>query len=306
MTIDTAHSHLPSLKPRIWVLLFAVTGFLALTGVVAALDRGGAWMLAPSLHINPLYSLSGFVVGVLVGLTGVAGGSLMTPMLVLLFGFHPGAAVGTDLLFASGTKTVGTAVHGLNKTVDWKITGRLALGSIPAALATLGVLYGLGVHSDGASKLISVTLGFALILTAVCLLFRSRLLAYAAARWPQPNPRKTAWLTTLLGAGLGVLITLSSVGAGAIGVTVLVFLYPRMPIAKVVGSDIAHAVPLTLIAGLGHLWLGTVDLRVLGELLVGSIPGIIVGSYLTTRIPELMLRPFLAAMLMLVGAKLTH
>lgn len=292
------------MKPRIWVLLVAVAAFLALTGVIALFNRGGAWTLSP--EINPLYSLSGFIVGGLVGLTGVAGGSLMTPLLVLVFGFHPGAAVGTDLLFASGTKTVGTAVHGLNRTVDWKITGRLALGSIPAAVATLGLLYGVGVHSEGASRLITVTLGFALILTAICLVFRNRILAFASARWPEQSPRKTAWLTTVLGAVLGVLITLSSVGAGAVGVTVLVFLYPRMPIARVVGSDIAHAVPLTLIAGLGHLWLGTVDLKVLGELLVGSVPGIIVGSYFATRIPDLMLRPILATMLMVVGAKLTH
>jgi uncharacterized protein len=305
MTIDTPHHpSLPSLKPRVWVLLFIVAAFLALTGALAAINVGGSWTLAP--QINPLYSLSGFVVGVLVGLTGVAGGSMMTPMLVLLFGFHPGAAVGTDLLFASGTKTVGTAVHGLNRTVDWKITGRLALGSIPAALATLAVLYVLGIRSEGASRLITFTLGFALILTAICLLFRNRLLAFATARWPAPSPRKTAWLTTLLGVALGVLITLSSVGAGAVGVTVLVFLYPRMPIARVVGSDIAHAVPLTLIAGLGHLWLGTVNAGVLGELLVGSIPGIIIGSYLAARVPDLMLRPILATMLVLVGAKLTH
>ncbi|MGC1304049.1 MAG: sulfite exporter TauE/SafE family protein [Caulobacteraceae bacterium] len=305
MTIDTPHHpHLPSLKPRVWVLLFVVAGFLALMTGVAVVNSGGAWTLAP--QINPLYSLSGFIVGGLVGLTGVAGGSLMTPMLVLLFGFHPGAAVGTDLLFASGTKTVGTAVHGMNRTVDWKITGRLALGSIPAAVATLALLYVLGIRSESASRLITVTLGFALILTAICLVFRSRLLAFAAARWPAPDPAKTAWLTTVLGAVLGVLITLSSVGAGAIGVTVLVFLYPRMPIAKVVGSDIAHAVPLTLIAGLGHLWLGTVNVGVLGELLVGSVPGIIIGSYFAARVPDLMLRPILAAMLVVVGAKLTH
>jgi uncharacterized protein len=304
MSIDTPHPHLPSMKPRIWVLLFAVAAFLALTGAIALFNRGGAWTLAPSL--NPLYSLSGFIVGGLVGLTGVAGGSLMTPLLVLVFGFHPGAAVGTDLLFASGTKTVGTAVHGMNRTVDWKITGQLALGSIPAALATLVLLYVLGVHSEGASRLITVTLGFALILTAICLVFRNRILAFASARWPEQSPRKTAWLTTVLGAALGVLITLSSVGAGAVGVTVLVFLYPRMPLARVVGSDIAHAVPLTLIAGLGHLWLGTVDLKVLSELLVGSIPGIILGSFLATRVPDLMLRPILATMLMVVGAKLTH
>jgi uncharacterized protein len=306
MAIDVPHRPSFSMKPRVWVLLATIAVFMASTGVFAAFDRHLAVALTPKLPFNPLYSLSGFVVGVLVGLTGVAGGSLMTPMLVLLFGFHPSGAVGTDLLFASATKTVGSAVHGANRTIDWKITGRLASGSIPAAILSLLVLYGLGIKGDAASKVITYTLGLALILTAVCLIFRTRLLAFAAERWPEPKPATTKRLTVVLGAVLGVLITLSSVGAGAIGVTVLVFLYPRMPTARIVGSDIVHAVPLTLIAGIGHLLLGTVDVGVLGQLLIGSVPGIILGSFLTTRIPDMALRPILAATLMLVGAKLTH
>lgn len=305
MAVDVPPRRALSLKPRIWVLLATVAAFMAATALLAVFDRSISYAIAPNLPFNPLYSVSGFVVGVLVGLTGVAGGSLMTPMLVLLFGFHPSGAVGTDLLFASATKTVGTAVHGANRTIDWKITGRLAMGSVPAAVASLALLYWLGVKGDGASKLITYTLGLALILTALCLIFRTRLLNFAATRWPEPKPATTARMTVVLGAALGVLITLSSVGAGAIGVTVLVFLYPKMPMARVVGSDIAHAVPLTLIAGIGHLMMGTVNVGVLGELLVGSIPGIILGSYLTTRIPDLALRPILAATLMLVGAKLT-
>ena len=228
----------------------------------------------------------------------------MTPLLVLLFGFHPSTAVGTDLLYASATKSVGTLVHGANKTVDWKITGRLALGSIPATLLTVGLLYALHLHGDSASKLISTVLGFALVLTAVTLLFRRQLFEFAARRAVEPSPRATLALTIALGAVLGVLITLSSVGAGAIGVTVLIFLYPKMPIARIVGSDIAHAVPLTLIAGAGHFALGSVNLPLLGSLLVGSIPGIIVGSQLTARIPEHVLRPILAGTLFLVGTKL--
>jgi uncharacterized membrane protein YfcA len=253
---------------------------------------------------NAKYALSGLLVGALVGLTGVGGGSLMTPLLVLLFGFHPSTAVGTDLLFAAGTKSVGTAVHGSNKTIDWAVTGRLALGSVPATIATIGWLYVMHVHGDGASKLISTVLGGALVATALSLFFRQRLFEFAERLSPPPGPRTTAGLTVLLGAILGVLITLSSVGAGAIGVTVLIFLYPKMPLARIIGSDIAHAVPLTLIAGLGHWFLGSVNVPLLVSLLAGSIPGIVVGSRLTALAPDKALRTVLAAALLLVGGKL--
>jgi uncharacterized protein len=286
---------------RLAVLIGAVA-------VVAAFSlawfHGGLAVGTRTTGFNPLYAISGLLVGVLVGLTGVGGGSLMTPLLVLLFGFHPSTAVGTDLLYASATKSVGTLVHGANRTVDWKITGRLALGSVPATLLTVGLLYALHLHGDAASKLISTVLGFALVLTAVTLLFRRQIFEFAARRAVEPSPRATLVLTIALGAILGALITLSSVGAGAIGVTVLIFLYPKMPIARIVGSDIAHAVPLTLIAGAGHLALGSVNLPLLGSLLVGSIPGIIIGSQLTARIPEQVLRPILAGTLFLVGTKL--
>ena len=228
----------------------------------------------------------------------------MTPLLVLLFGFHPATAVGTDLLYASATKSVGTLVHGANKTVDWRITGRLAAGSIPATISTVAVLYGLHLHGDAISKLISTVLGFTLVLTAITLLFRRQIFKFAARHSPEPSEKTTHILTIILGAVLGVLITLSSVGAGAIGVTVLIFLYPKLPISRIVGSDIAHAVPLTLIAGAGHLALGSVNLPLLGSLLVGSIPGIIIGSQLSSRIPEHVLRPILAGTLFIVGTKL--
>jgi len=182
----------------------------------------------------------------------------------------------------------------------------MALGSVPASLLSLYVLYALGVHGVSAAKLITVVLGFALMLTAATLMFRNHIVAYAAARFPEPSPRTTAYLTTLLGAALGVLITLSSVGAGAIGVTVLILLYPRLAMSRVVGSDIAHAVPLTLIAGLGHWWLGSVNFGLLGSLLAGSIPGIIIGSYFAARAPDRLLRPLLAATLMLVGFGMAH
>jgi len=281
----------PTLSWRTAVVF--LVGALALAFVAAAV--AGAFG-----HINPLYSASGLAVGVLVGLTGVGGGSLMTPLLILLFGFHPGTAVGTDLLYASATKSVGTAVHGANKTIDWRITGLMAAGSIPATLATVLLLYVL--HST--AKLISTVLGFMLVITAITLLFRKPIFDFAQRRAGVLSPRVTAVATVLLGAVLGVLITLSSVGAGAIGVTVLIFLYPRMQVSRIVGSDIAHAVPLTLIAGAGHWLLGSVNLPLLISLLVGSIPGIIIGSQLTPRIPERYLRVILAGTLVLVGAKL--
>ncbi len=251
--------------------------------------------------INPLYSASGFVVGLLVGLTGVGGGSLMTPLLVLLFGFHPATAVGTDLLYASITKAGGTVVHGLNKTVDWGVVLRLACGSLPAAGLTLLALHARGQQPS--SALLSTVLGFALILTAISVIFRPWVTKFAA-RLGEIGPIKQTVLTILTGAVLGVLVTLSSVGAGALGVTALLLLYPKLPTVRIVGSDIAHAVPLTLVAGLGHLWMGAVNGPLLASLLVGSIPGIVIGSHFSARVPDKVLRPILAATLLLVGGRL--
>jgi uncharacterized membrane protein YfcA len=224
--------------------------------------------------IEPLYSASGFFVGVLVGLTGVGGGALMTPLLVLLFGIHPTTAVGTDLLFASITKTGGTLVHGLSNTVDWKITRRLASGSVPATALTIFLLAYFKHGSDeGASGLITTVLGFALILTAIALVFRKWILDFFATRVGEFDEKRARTLTVALGVVLGVLVSLSSVGAGAIGVTVLLILYPRLPVARIVGSDIAHAVPLTLIAGVGHWFLGSIDWSLLAS------PGRIAAGY---------------------------
>lgn len=254
--------------------------------------------------INPLYSLSGFVVGMLVGFTGVGGGSLMTPLLVMAFGIHPTTAVGTDLLYAAATKSVGTAVHGVKRTVDWGIVGRLAAGSVPAAALTLWWLAHLGKKLDASHGLITSVLGGALILTAVAILFRKIIIDFFARRAAEENPGRTTALTILLGAILGVLVSISSVGAGAIGMTVLLVLYPRLPVAKLVGSDIAHAVPLTLLAGAGHWAMGSVDFHLLVSLLTGSIPGIIIGSLLSARASDRVLRPVLASVLALVGVKL--
>jgi uncharacterized protein len=260
-------------------------------------------MVLPNLNL--LYSASGFFVGLLVGLTGVGGGALMTPLLVLLFGIHPTTAVGTDLLFASITKTGGTLVHGFSNTVDWTITRRLALGSVPAtALTLLALAYFNRGAEGGASHLITTVLGFALILTAIALVFRKWILNFFATRVGELEDKRARTLTVVLGAMLGVLVSLSSVGAGAIGVTVLLILYPRLPVARIVGSDIAHAVPLTLIAGTGHWFLGSIDWPLLGALLIGSLPGIAIGSYITARIPDRVLRPILASTLAVVGGRL--
>ena len=255
--------------------------------------------------IDPLYSLSGLVVGLLVGLTGVGGGSLMTPLLVVLFGIPPAVAVGTDLLYAAATKSVGTAVHGFSGTVDWRLVRRLASGSVPATAATMAVLDLLGgTRGGGASGLISFVLGLAVLLTAALLLSRPWLLRAIGPRIGADGPRTAAALTVLTGAVVGVLVSLSSVGAGALGTTVLFLLYPRIPTARIIGSDIAHAVPLTLLAGVGHWMLGSVDWHLLLSLLTGSIPGIVIGSLIAVRVPDAVIRPALACVLLLVGSRL--
>lgn len=254
--------------------------------------------------INPLFVLSGFFVGLLVGQTGVGGGSLMTPILVLLFGIHPATAVGTDLLYASATKSVGTLVHGLNHTVDWRITSRLASGSVPATLLTLAVVSHFNIGGAASGRMISLVLGVMLLLTALSLIFRRQFLSVMGPGLARISPTRATWLTVLTGVILGVLVTLTSVGAGAMGVTALLMLYPRKPMSVIVGSDIAHAVPLTLVAGTGHWWLGSVDWLLLSSLLSGSIPGIVLGSYLAARVPDAVLRPLLAAVLTVVGGRL--
>ncbi|MGO8800729.1 MAG: sulfite exporter TauE/SafE family protein [Roseiarcus sp.] len=251
-----------------------------------------------------LYALSGLFVGIVVGLTGVGGGSLMTPILVLLFGVHPATAVGTDLLYAAATKSVGTAVHGFNRTVIWRVTGLLALGSAPTSVAMIYLLNHFGPYGAGASTLITTILGCALLLTAAAMALRRRIQAYAATRAGRLDPAMRAVLTVLTGVALGVFVSLSSVGAGALGVTALILLYPEAPTSQIVGSDIAHAVPLTLVAGLGHWLIGSVNFETLGMLLIGSIPGIVIGSFLTPRLPDQWLRTLLAIVLAVVGARL--
>jgi uncharacterized membrane protein YfcA len=254
--------------------------------------------------LNPLYVLSGFAVGFLVGMTGVGGGSLMTPLLIILFHVHPTTAVGTDLLYASVTKTGGSLVHGINRTIDWRIVKRLSLGSLPASLLTLAVIYLLKIDPATMNALITKVLGAALLCTALALVFRKKLLAGYARRVGVLSESQTVFFTVATGVTLGVLVTISSVGAGALGVTALILLYPELPIVKIAGSDIAHAVALTLIAGLGHLMNGGIDIGILESLLLGSLPGIFISSMFAPRLPDLALRLILAATLTLTGVRL--
>jgi uncharacterized protein len=255
-------------------------------------------------RIEPLYSLSGFAVGLLVGVTGVGGGSLMTPLLILLFGIHPTTAVGTDLLYAAITKTGGSLVHGIARGVDWPIVARLACGSIPASISTLAVLWWLHLDGETARSLINLVLCFALFLTAIALIIRGAIMERYCHCLDQRHPSNTVPVTVLVGIGLGVLVSISSVGAGAVGVVALLLLYPRLPMARIIGSDIAHAVPLTLVAGIGHWIIGTVDWGLMGSLLLGSLPGVFIGSYFAIQIQEKALRLALAATLIVVAGKL--
>ena len=254
--------------------------------------------------IDPLYVASGFGVGLLVGMTGVGGGSLMTPLLILLFGIHPSTAVGTDLLYAAATKTGGSVVHGIARSIHWPAVIRLACGSIPASILTLLAMWQLGLDGESQRSLVNLVLCFALLLTATSLIFRKSILDRYRSRMERVDDRTITVATVTTGVALGVLVSISSVGAGAVGVTALLLLYPRLPMAKIVGSDIAHAVPLTLVAGAGHWLLGAVDWHLMGVLLLGSLPGIIIGSYAAVRVPQTVLRVALASILIVVAGNI--
>jgi uncharacterized membrane protein YfcA len=254
--------------------------------------------------IDPLYVASGFAVGLLVGMTGVGGGSLMTPLLILLFGIHPTTAVGTDLLYAAATKTGGSLVHGFGRSIHWPAVIRLACGSLPASVATMLLMWQLNLDASAQRTVVNLVLCFALLLTATSLIFRKAIMERYRRRLEHVDEKTTAIATVVTGVALGILVSISSVGAGAVGVTVLLLLYPRLPMATIVGSDIAHAVPLTLVAGIGHWALGSVDWSLMGVLLMGSLPGIVIGSYSALRVPEAVLRVTLAAVLILVAGKI--
>jgi hypothetical protein len=260
------------------------------------------------MHELP-FVLAGFFVGAIVGLTGVGGGSLMTPILIFLFGIKPYLAVGTDLLFAAFTKMGGTIKMARSGRIDWIVVRNLSAGSIPASLITLYVLHVVGPADPQVQAVMTTTLGCALLLTAVATLYKAirgktspktvalgqEILAATPKHWILP---------LLFGAVIGTLVTLTSVGAGAIGVTVLMLLYPLLPLPRIIAADIAYAVPLTLVAGLGHASIGSVDWPMLGALLAGSLPGIWVGSHFTPKAPERLIRSLLSFLLAYAGLKL--
>lgn len=251
------------------------------------------------------YIFAGFGVGLLVGMTGVGGGSLMTPLLTLLFGVSPSVAVGTDLAFAAITKGVGTITHRFNDNVQWHIVRRLCIGALPAALLATLALSQFGTLSKEIGQIIRYSIAVSVLLTVVALLFRSKLLGWINARPErQLQGRALAGTTIVAGAVLGVLVTVSSIGAGAIGATLLVLLYPRLTPAEVAGTDIAYAVPLTAIAAVGHWWLGSINWMLLMTLLLGSVPGITLGAMAARKVPERFLRVLLATTLTGVAVKL--
>jgi uncharacterized membrane protein YfcA len=248
---------------------------------------------------------SGFGVGAIIGMTGVGGGSLMTPLLIQVFRLSPAVAIGTDLWFAAITKTSGAIAHQRHGHVDRRIVGLMLAGSIPAAIATIAVMYFTGFAKSSTQGL-TLALGIALLLTAVTVAYRHvwHRVGQRLERW-LPESRKTA-LTVASGALLGVLVSISSIGAGAIGATLILLLYPRLPAQRLVGTDIAHAVPLTLVAGIGHATLGNVEWSLLGALLIGSLPGIWLGAQLTRRLPEQLIRVLLCLSLVTAGLKVIH
>jgi uncharacterized membrane protein YfcA len=259
-------------------------------------------------HFSYAYALAGLLVGFTVGMTGIGGGSLMTPIL-LHFGIAPASAVGTDLLYAAVTKANGVFVHQRKRNVDWGIAMRLAGGSIPAALLTLtGVRYfQQHSHAGAADALITGSLGVALLLTALAILFRKSMLDWSHrndAFFTRLSEGRRHAATYLIGAFLGIVVSITSIGAGALGTIALFLVYPLLPTSRLVGTEIAHAVPLTLIAGLGHAGAGNVDFALLANLLVGSLPGIWIGSHAAGALPDKVLRPALAAMLIYAGLRL--
>jgi uncharacterized membrane protein YfcA len=255
------------------------------------------------------FVFAGFFVGTIVGLTGVGGGSLMTPLLIFFFGVKPYMAVGTDLLFAAFTKLGGTVGFARQGIVPWRVVGLLSAGSLPASLATLALLRWAGPADPSVQSLMTSTLGAALLLTAAAMLYKAvrgkQIPRDLTAADEQRASMPRHWgLPVMLGALIGALVTLTSVGAGAIGVTVLLVLYPRLPMPRIVAADIAYAVPLTLVAGLGHASLGSVDWPLLANLLTGSLPGIWLGSRLAQHTPDRVIRSLLSVLLAWAGTKL--
>lgn len=236
----------------------------------------------------------GFLIGFLIGITGVGAGSLTTPMLIGI-GFPPAVAVGTDLLFASITKASAALRHHRLGNVNWHILGWLALGSLPGAAIVVGWIYFSHADTHLLAHAIRKVLAVALIFSAIAIALMPFLRRHQPVENGHSNNVPARKLPTFLfGLCLGGLVALTSVGAGAIGVSVLTGLYPMLLARRIVGTDIVHAVPLTLVSGLGHAGMGNLDVTLLVALLAGSVPGILIGSRLTGHIPDWFLRVILA------------
>lgn len=255
--------------------------------------------------IDVAYALAGALTGFVVGLTGVGGGALMTPILLIFFGVSPTTAIATDLWFAAITKLVGARVHHTNGNVDWQVAKRLWLGSLPMALLIV-VIVSLGAQVAKVDWL-TKAIGIVVLITAIGLLVAPKLVAYARGRRiGQPEQFKAAQpaLTVMSGGVLGLCVALTSVGAGALGSVMLLYLYPlRMTPHRLVATDIVHAIPLAVVAGLGYLFAGMVDWWMLASLLVGSVPTVLLGSLLAGKIPGRAVQLALALVLMAAGVK---
>lgn len=252
------------------------------------------------------YSFAGLVVGIIVGLTGIGGGALMTPILIVVFGIPPVTAVSTDLLYAAITKFGGSITYTRKKLVEWRVVLLLLGGSIPGALLTLNYLEGLG-GLEKIEHLMNITLGVSLVLTSFAVFFRSKIresvVKLNGTAFEKHGRRYRPYVTLLMGIILGSLVTLSSVGAGALGTAMLIILYPRMSMQSIVGTDLVHAVVLTGVAGAGHYSMGNVDLWLLLYLIIGSLPGVFLGSHLGTKLSPRVIQPIMGTLLLAIGMR---
>lgn len=257
------------------------------------------------------FILAGVVVGFCVGVTGVGGGSLMTPILIGLFKIEPHIAIGTDLLYASISKFCGSMVHAKKLNIIWPLVLFLSIGSIPASFATTWVLEHYLSQSTHYKMVLTMFLGFMLTITGISIIFRPQIERFFS-KYRNPNTKEIVTdpngitknkriYIIIMGVILGVFVTLSSVGAGAFGIMALIIMFPNMPMIRIIGSDVVHAVLLTLVAGLGHMNSGNVDFHLLMWLLVGSIPAIVIGTLLSSKMPEKLIRRILGVTLFALG-----
>lgn len=256
------------------------------------------------------FILAGVLVGFCVGITGVGGGSLMTPILISLFRIEPHIAIGTDLLYAAISKFCGSLVHAKKLNIVWPIVLWLALGSIPASFITHWVLDNYLSNSTHYKTVLTMVLGFMLTLTGLSIMFRAQIERFfdKIRVEKKGNLSEQAFniegkklYVIIMGVVLGVFVTLSSVGAGAFGIMALILMFPNLPMIRIIGSDVVHAVLLTSVAGFAHMTSGNVDFHLLGWLLVGSIPAIIVGTLISSRMPEKLIRKILGITLFTLG-----